>query len=214
MLVGLTLKPGGRPVHRQRQDQPLYLPTNLFVERALFERLGGFCADYFDAGTGLYFREDTDLGFALEEAGAVVAVAADVLVTHPEEHAGALDPLRWARRHMMDALLEARHPERFRERLEVHRLGPLTLRRPIVRACEVAALFTALALVNLIAGLRGVALWLAFVAALGFAVVWAKWRFDPRRLPVVLLVPFVMVWSLGVGHRRARDLKRAAPRPS
>jgi hypothetical protein len=157
----------------------------------------------------VYFREDADLGFALEEAGATVGRELGAVVTHPDEHLGALDPLRWARRHMMDALLEARHPARFRARLEVHRLGPLTVRRPIVRACELAALFTALALISLAAGLRPAALWLAAVAALACAVVWAKWRFDPRRLPVVLLVPFVMVWALGVGRQRASRRMRA-----
>lgn len=209
VLEGLTVKPGGRPVHRQSDEHPLYLPTNLFVRRATFERVGGYCTDFFDAASAIYFREDTDLGFTLEAAGAVIGRERAAVVTHPDEHADALDPLRWARRYRMDALLEQRHPERFRARIETHRLGKVTVHRPIVRACDVAVLFTALALVNLIAGLHGIALWLACVAALGYAVVWAKWRFDPRRLPIVLLVPFVMVWSLGVGHRRARDLKRA-----
>jgi GT2 family glycosyltransferase len=209
VIEGLTVKPGGRPVHRQSQEHPLYLPANLFVRRATFERVGGYCEDFYDPASGVYFREDADLGFLLEESGATVGREPGAVVTHPDEHPGALDPLRWARRHMMDALLEARHPERFRARLEVHRLGPFTVRRPIVRACEAAALFTALALASLAAGLRPVALGLAAVAALAFAVVWAKWRFDLRRLPVVLLVPFVMVWALGVGHRRATRLMRA-----
>jgi glycosyltransferase involved in cell wall biosynthesis len=208
VIEGLTVKPGGRPVHRQSQEYPLYLPTNLFVRRATFERVGGFCEDFFDPASGVYFREDADFGFALEEAGAAVGREPGAVVTHPDEHMGALDPLRWARRHRMDALLEARHPERFRARLEVHRLGPLTVRRPIVRASEAAALFTTLTLVSVAVGQRPVALWLAAMAALAYAVVWAKWRFDPRRLPVLLLVPFVMVWALGVGRRRAARLMR------
>ena len=59
-------------------------------------------------------------------------------VTHPVEHERFLDPLRWAARYEMDALLAARHPRAFRERIEVHRLGPLRVRRPIVRACVFA----------------------------------------------------------------------------
>ena len=204
VIEGLTVKPGGRPVHRQSREHPLYLPTNLYVRRATFQRVGGYCEEFYDPAGAIYFREDTDFGFTLEAAGATVGREPGAVVTHPDEHLGALDPLRWARRHRMDALLEARHPERFRARVEVHRLGPLTVRRPIVRACELAALFTALALITLAAGLQTVALGLAAVAALGFAMVWAKWRFDPRRLPVVLLVPFVMVWALGVGQRRRR----------
>lgn len=209
VIEGLTVKPGGRPVHRQSQEHPLYLPTNLFVRRATFQRVGGYCEDFYDPASGVYFREDADFGFTLEAAGVTVGREPGAMVTHPDEHLSALDPLRWARRHMMDALLEARHPGRFRARVEVHRLGPLAVRRPIVRACELAATFTALALVTLAAGLQTVALGLGAVAALGFATVWAKWRFDPRRLPVVLLVPFVMVWALGAGRRRSARLRRA-----
>jgi hypothetical protein len=34
------------------------------------------------------------------------------------------------------------------------------------------------------------------VALLAFLPVWAKWRFDPLRLPVILAVPFVLVFEL------------------
>jgi GDP-L-fucose synthase len=196
VLAGVTLKPGGRPVHRQFAHAPLYLPTNLFVRRDVFDRAGGYCEDYFDPRSRVYFREDSDFGFTLEELGARVVVAADVAVEHPDEHPGLLDPLRWARRHMMDPLLAARHPERFHDRIEVHRLGPFRVRRPIVRFCLACVAALLAAAIASLAGAPWVAVPLLVVAALALAGVWAKWRFDPRRLPVLPVVPFVLAISL------------------
>ena len=212
VIAGSTTKPGGRPVHRQRQDAPLYLPTNLFVRRELFTRSGGYCEDFFDAPSRVYFREDSDFGFTLEALGAHVVAAPDVRVEHPDEHLGFWDPLRWARRHMMDPLLAARHPQRFREAIEVHTLGPIRIRRPIVRACVsfVLALIAAAiasALGSLVLGAE-----LTVVALAALLVVWAKWRFDPRRLLVVPLVPFVLVAALVKGASRARQIARRSAR--
>jgi glycosyltransferase involved in cell wall biosynthesis len=206
-IEGLTEKPGGRRVHRHAGDRPLWLPTNLFVRRGTFERAGGYHTGYFDAERGIYFREDADFGFTLEKLGAKVAREPLARVTHPEEHPAFLDPLRWARRYEMDALLEARHPERFRERIEAHRLGPFTIRRPIVRASFLYVLALLLAAGTAAAGLIGTAAWFVGFALLMFLIVWAKWRFDVLRLPVYLLVPFVLVRAVlrGYGMRRTRD---------
>jgi hypothetical protein len=208
VIEGETRKPGNRPIHRQAQEHLLYLPANLFVRRALFDRVGGYCEDFFEAGRGIYFREDADLGYALEEAGARVVREPSACVTHPEEHRGMLAPLRWAARHEMDELLAARHPERFRERLEVHQLGPFRVRRPIARAS--VAYVTALVLAGLavLTGQSGLAMALLIVAALAFLPVWGKWRFDPRRLPVCLVVPFALTIALVRGLVRARRLRR------
>ena len=134
-LDGLTEKPGGKPVRRKAGTDPLYLPTNLFVRRERFLAAGGYCEDFYDADTGIYFREDSDFGFALEESGARIVRDRTVKVLHPDEHARFLDPLRWARRFVMDPLLARRHPRLFEERIEVLTLGPFKLRRPFVRAC-------------------------------------------------------------------------------
>ena len=211
VLVGHTSKPSQRSVEVPASDLPLYLPTNLFVRRTLFERVGGYSEEFFAAGT-LYFREDSDFGFTLEEAGARIAREPGVLVTHPVEHVRWLDPLRWARRYELDALLAARHPQRFRERIEVQRLGPLRVRRPVVRACVACVVATLAALVAWLAGAERVALTFAVIAALAFLPVWAKWRFNPLRLPVVLLVPFVMVYALLRGQLRIRRRAGASTR--
>ena len=208
VLTGLTLKPRGRPVHRQQGGEPLYLPTNLFVRRDTFARAGGYCADFFDPATRVFFREDSDFGFTLEAIGARVVDAPEARVEHPDEHPGFWDPVRWARRHVMDPLLAARHPQRFRDRIEVHRLGPIRVRRPIVRLCLAFVVASLAAAVATLAGALVVGGELALVALATLLGVWAKWRFDPRRLPVLPVVPIVLVFSLIGGHRRARRIMR------
>ncbi len=203
-LDGQTEKPGGRPLRVQPGHGPLYLPTNLFVRRPLFERVGGYHEGYFEPRGGIYFREDSDFGFALEAAGAHIESAPEVRVIHPDEHPRFLDPLRWARRYEMDALLRERHPRRYRERIEVHRLGPLRVRRPIVGAS--VAVVAGAVLVPLLAALGYGTAARVGLAAIGLLLlsIWAKWRFDPRKLPLVPLVPFVLVASSLRGRARAR----------
>lgn len=208
-LVGSTLLPDGRPARRPDGDRPHYLPTNLFVRRELFLRMGGYCEDFFDPARGIYFREDSDFGFALEEQGAKVGVERSARVTHPTEHVRYLDPWRWARRYEMDPLLQTRHPRRFRDRIEVHRLGPFSVRRPFVRACFANVLALLAALTAALFGEAGLAASLAVVAGLALVPVWAKWRFNPIRLPVCALVPPILVLSYIQGLARARSV---APR--
>jgi hypothetical protein len=54
---------------------------------------------------------------------------------------------------------------------------------------------------------------LALAALLALAVVWSKWRFAPLKLPVVVLVPWVMVRAWIWGWVRARRLVSARSRP-
>jgi hypothetical protein len=212
VLVGLTLKPGGRPVHRQLGSSPLYLPTNLFVRRDAFVRAGGYCEDFFDPASRVFFREDSDFGFTLESIGARVVQVPEARVEHPDEHPRFWDPVRWARRHLMDPLLAARHPRRFRQRIEVHHLGPLRIRRPIVRLCLAFVAASLAAAAAMIMGALVVGGGLTLVALLALAGVWAKWGFDVRRLPVVPLVPIVVVASLIQGQIRARRIMRRRTR--
>ena len=204
VVEGVTAKPGGRPVRKLDAGEPSWLPTNLFVRRALFQRVGGYHEGFFDPASGVYFREDSDFGFTLEEAGARIARAAEVRVEHPDEHPRFLDPVRWARRYEMDALLAVRHPERFRDRIEVHRLGPFRVRRPIVRAAGVCVAATVGALVVAPFGGPDHAMPFLILAAAAFLPIWAKWRFNPLRLPVALLVPFALVAALVRGWQRVR----------
>lgn len=204
VIEGATLLPGGRPVRDVAASGGVYLPTNLVVRRELFRKVGGYCEAFFDAERGIYFREDADLGFTLEEHGARIAWAPEIKVEHPVEHPGWLDPLRWARRYEMDPLLASRHPQRFRDRIEVHQLGPLRVRRPFVRACVTCLLALAGAAVSAALAQRGMAIAFLVLAGVAFVPIWAKWRFDPLRLPVALLVPVVLVAALVRGWLRLR----------
>jgi len=204
VLEGATVDPKGAPTRRPDGQRPHYLPTNLFVRRSTFERVGGYCEAFFRPESGVYFREDSDFGFTLEEAGARAALEPKARVVHPVEHPRFLDPIRWARRYEMDALLRARHLERFRERIEVARAGPFRIRRPFVRACHAYVLALAAALIARLAGEDGLAAWFLVIAALALVPVWAKWKFSPLRLPLIPLVPFVLVASEVAGLRHAR----------
>ena len=70
VLEGATVLPDGAPARRRDGDALTWLPTNLFVRRPCFEGVGGYCERFFDARRGVYFREDSDFGFTLREAGA------------------------------------------------------------------------------------------------------------------------------------------------
>ena len=202
VLEGATLLPSGGFARRGASETHHYLPTNLFVRRETFERVEGYCESFFDEASGIYFREDSDFGFTLEETGARVGFEPAARVEHPIEHPGFLDPLRWARRYEMDALLRSRHPRHFRERIEAHSAGPFRIRRPLVRAAwfyVTALAFAAIAAVTHRSWVPGALI----VAALCLVPFWAKWRFHPARLPVLPLVPLVMVYSLVAGRTRA-----------
>jgi glycosyltransferase involved in cell wall biosynthesis len=208
VLAGETRLPDGSPARRPDGDRPHYLPTNLFVRRSLFESVGGYHEGYFDPRSGVYFREDSDLGFTLEAAGARIEREPEAAVVHPREHPGALDPIRWARRYEMDALLRKRHPRHFRDRIEVHRIGPFAIRRPFVRACFAVVIAWVAAAIAWAAGEHGIAALLGALAAAACLPVWAKWRFHPWRLPAVLAVPWVLV---AASVRGALRVARAAP---
>src|SRR5262245_33064245 len=86
VIEGVTLKPGGRAVRMHGDESPQYILCNLFVRRSLFEKIGGFHTGYYDAANGVFFREDADLGYTLEVAGARVGREPRATVTHPIEH--------------------------------------------------------------------------------------------------------------------------------
>ena len=212
VLAGDTLLPDGSPARRPAGDRPHYLPTNLIVKREIFEKAGGYHEGYFDERSGVYFREDSDLGFTLEEAGAEIAREPTARVVHPHEHPRALDPVRWARRYEMDALLKRRHPERFRDRIEVHRIGPFVIRRPFVRASFAVVIASLAAVVAWAAGEPGLAALLAVLALAALLPLWAKWKFSLWRLPAILAVPWVLVAAVLRGASRSATRTEPAAR--
>lgn len=208
-IEGVTRRPGDRAL-RIRPDAGLqYLPTTLFVRRVWFERVGGYEQAFYEPSRGIYFREDADFGFKLEEANALTVREERVVVTHPDEHPGPWDPVRWAVRYEMDPLLARRHPRLFRTRIEVHRVGRFRVRRPIVRACVGVVLCVALSAAMALAARPGMARLALAAALLLFLPVWAKWRFSLLHLPAALVVPFALTLALLRGRGRTAAQRRA-----
>lgn len=205
-LDGQTEKPGGKTVRRKPGADPEYLPTNLFVRATTFQRIGGYCEQFFDPDGNVYFREDSDLGFSLERAGAKVVRDRTVRVTHPDEHPGWLDPLRWARRYRMDPLLARRHPEKFNERIEVLAWGPFRIRRPFVRACGIFIAGLPVLAAGLAFKTGTLTVWGALLSGAALLAIWSKWRFAPARLPLMPVVPFVLFAALAKGEARVKRL--------
>ena len=96
----------------------------------------------------------------------------------------------------------------------MHRLGSLKVRRPIVRLCLAFVAASLAAAGATIGGALVVGGELGLVALAALLGVWAKWRFDPRRLPVLPIVPFVVVASLIQGQVRAGRIMRRRGRVS
>ncbi len=90
-------------------ENGLYATANLFVERAWWERAGGFRDDV--AGTGRPFGEDTDFGWRVRRAGARSAFCAQAVVRHAVFDGGPATLLAERRRLAHFPALAARVPE-------------------------------------------------------------------------------------------------------
>lgn len=132
VLEGHTGYPGTQESVRQFEQggRASFIPCNLFVRRELFAGIGGYSPLFFDRKRGLYFREDSDFGFRLQDAGARVRIEDAILVIHPPQFQSMKECFRHARRYRFDALLYKRHPRRYREAIEVKTYGAVTVRRP------------------------------------------------------------------------------------
>jgi GT2 family glycosyltransferase len=138
-----------------------FVTANCFCRRDVLARLGGFDERFTAA-----WREDSDLHFALLEAGERLVKAPGAVVVHPVRAAPWGVSLRQQRKSLFDALLYRKHPALYRRRV---RPG-----RPWDYYVIVAALAAAVSAAC--AGRSGV--------AVGSAAVWAAFtgRFLTRRL--------------------------------
>ncbi len=164
VLEGYTLRSGDRAPIRRLEPRPVpsFIPCNLFIRRAAFRSAGGYSDAYFDRATGLYFREDADLGFRLLAAGCIVKLAADVRVEHPVQFPDLAACLRHARRYSFDPLLFRNHPGAFRRMIEVKSFRGIVVHRPMH--------YTALAYASAAAaGIGGAALGLSGLMIAGAA---------------------------------------------
>jgi glycosyltransferase involved in cell wall biosynthesis len=154
VVDGRTVYEGSTRSVRRFEDEtdrtPAFIPCNLVMRRDVFFAVGGYDPAFWDRRRGLYFREDTDLGFRILDSGYQVVVAPDVVAEHPEQFTCFRDAVRHARRYELDALLYRKHPRRFRRLVEVKNLGRFSVHRPLH--------YAALAHVALIAGAGGAVL--------------------------------------------------------
>jgi len=103
--------PDWRPVTNIGFEGLGFMTANLFVRSSVFQYLGGFDLQ-FDMP---HFREDTDLGWRMQEVG-LVPYAEDVRVFHPaqpraKERESKAERVKFFRK---DALLYKKHPEKYR----------------------------------------------------------------------------------------------------
>jgi len=109
-----------------------FVTANCFCRREAMEALGGFDERFTAA-----WREDSDLHFALIEAGLSIVAAPGAIVVHPAR------PARWGvslgqqRKGLFDALLYKKHARLYRDRIGP---GPPRDYQAIVAALAVAAI--------------------------------------------------------------------------
>jgi glycosyltransferase involved in cell wall biosynthesis len=120
----VALPPGTSPGPFDRtlqigEPRGLYESANLFVDRALYERLGGF-ESWLGQKTGKELGEDTWLGWRARRAGARIAFAPAALVHHAVERRGPAGYVRERTRLRFFPALVARIPELRRESLYRH----------------------------------------------------------------------------------------------
>lgn len=100
-----------RPVTNVGFEGIGFMTANMIVRQEAFQRIGGFDPQFDDPG----FREDTDLGWRLQALGRV-PYGNDVPVFHPAQpRSVARESLSTRLTYFSnDALLQAKHPEKFR----------------------------------------------------------------------------------------------------
>lgn len=136
-----------------------FITNAIFYRKSALDRIGGFDDDFFDQESGLFFRDDLDLGFRLLEADYRAVQPADVVAWHPNIYLGLHECFRHAHRYMFDPLLYRKHPRLFRTMLERKIVGPFEFGRPLHRGCQMVVF-------GVIAVIAGVALRLSALAAL------------------------------------------------
>lgn len=133
VLEGVTLMQPGSVVtpftHSTEAGPPdRHVGGNVVFRTDLLRSLGGFDERYFDPERRLHFREDADMAFRLEKAGATFAFDSELLVWHPPLEASFWTPVKLARRYYFDPLLHRDHPDEYAEMHSLRKIGPLSLR--------------------------------------------------------------------------------------
>ena len=180
---------------------------NVAFKTDLLRSIGGFSEQYFDPVRKLHFREDADITFRLERAGATYDFDPEIVVEHPPLEPSFWTPIRLARRYYFDALLGREHPEQYEGMHSVRRVGPVSLRAARHHAASGFVLAVVWFVIGLVSGRRAirntglvvlVATWAANVAALS----WNRTVRPRHVIPVIAaaaLVPFSYLYNFWRG---------------
>lgn len=189
-----------------------FIPCNLFMKRELFRSVGGYDVSFFDKSSGLYFREDADLGFRLLDIGCTMQKVDDVVVEHPRQFPTMTACFRHARRYKFDPLLYKKHAKRFRENIEVKKVFYFSIHRPqhYVALCALISCFA------LMVGVINYVWWIATASLFLLLLIGVFYKYKYQGVSGFtmqnagdvfgfILVPFVYLYSLFVGCFRYKS---------
>lgn len=184
-------------------------PTcNMFVRRAVFQRIGGFDTRFYDRRARVHYREDTDFALRMLEHGMRIGFAEKAKVIHRPLSPSWKRPLHLARRYRHDRLLRRLHPETFRHWTDVYTIFGRRFGR--LRQKLYWAYLGGLA-VTVLAAAASVPLWppVVWSAVCLLGIWWLHVRRMGRRaftslsslaaVPVCAVVPFVYAASVARG---------------
>ncbi len=214
VLEGKTIYQGSNDNVR-RFDKPEFLsfiPCNLIIRKETFQFIGGYDTAFYDTASGLYFREDAELGFRLLDLKCRIQKANDVIVEHPRQFPSMAACFRHARRYMFDPLLYKKHKKRFREHIEVKKISVFIISRPQ----HYAALCAFFAFVTFGIGAVGNSRLSVVVSSIVLLLIGAlyKYKYQGRNGFTVralgdgvgfVFLPFVYLYSLVVGCFRYKS---------
>lgn len=123
-----------RPLQRRAARQG-FVTAAIFFRREALMKVGGFDPDFFDARTGLFFRDDADLGFRILKAGYNALQPKDIVAWHPVQFPTIKNSFAHVKRYMFDPLLYKKHPHLFRAYIERKRVGSISVGRPMHYSC-------------------------------------------------------------------------------
>ncbi len=146
--TNLMIAGSRQPILRRSASQG-FITAAIFFRKAALLKVGGLDEDFFDRETGMFFRDDTDLGFRIVEAGYKSVQSEEAIAWHPVLFKDLNACFAHVRRYMFDPLLYRKHPKAFRSGLERKVIGPLHFGRPmhyasLLHCCAVLALLIGL----------------------------------------------------------------------
>lgn len=113
VIVPMPETPTDAQRNTSRLEEGAFLTCNAFVRRETLARVGGF-----DERFRVPFREDSDLQFRIEDEAGPVLRSPEARVVHPANRGKFAESLKRQKYVMYNALLYAKHPDRYRREIE------------------------------------------------------------------------------------------------